>query len=167
MRQKSPRSAVPNLFGTRDQFRRRLIFSDWGGGGVVLRRFKCIAFTVDFISFIIMSASPQVLRHQILEREEPCSRWSDQEGCPGGSDSKESTCQAGEPGVIPGLGSSPVEAMATHSSILAWRIPRTEEPGGLQSMGLQSLGHDWETFTHFIIIFQISCPKCKIGNETA
>ena len=31
---------------------------------------------------------------------------------------------------------------ATHSSILAWRIPRTEEPGGLQSMGLQRLGYD-------------------------
>ena len=32
--------------------------------------------------------------------------------------------------------------MATHSSILAWKIPRTEEPGGLQSMGLQGVGHD-------------------------
>ena len=32
--------------------------------------------------------------------------------------------------------------MATHSSILAWRIPRTEEPGGLQSTGLQRVGHD-------------------------
>ena len=32
--------------------------------------------------------------------------------------------------------------MATHSSILAWRISWTEEPGGLQSMGLQSVGHD-------------------------
>ena len=31
---------------------------------------------------------------------------------------------------------------ATHSSTLAWRIPRTEEPGGLQSMGLQGVGHD-------------------------
>ena len=31
------------------------------------------------------------------------------------------------------------EGMATHSSILAWRIPRTEEPGGLQSVGLQEL----------------------------
>ena len=31
---------------------------------------------------------------------------------------------------------------ATHSSILAWRIPWTEEPGGLQSMGLQRVGHD-------------------------
>ena len=32
--------------------------------------------------------------------------------------------------------------MAIHSSIFAWRIPRTEEPGGLQSMGLKRVGHD-------------------------
>ena len=35
--------------------------------------------------------------------------------------------------------------MATHSSILAWRIPWTEEPGGLQSMGLQRVGHNLAT----------------------
>ena len=35
--------------------------------------------------------------------------------------------------------------MATHSSILAWRIPWTEEPGRLQSMGSQRVGHDWAT----------------------
>ena len=34
------------------------------------------------------------------------------------------------------------KGMSTHSSILAWRIPWTEEPGGLQSMGLQRVGHD-------------------------
>ena len=34
------------------------------------------------------------------------------------------------------------EGMATHSSSLAWEIPRTEEPGGLQSMGSQRVGHD-------------------------
>ena len=34
------------------------------------------------------------------------------------------------------------KGMATHSSILAWRIPRTEEPGELQSMGLQRFGHN-------------------------
>ena len=34
------------------------------------------------------------------------------------------------------------EGMATHSSIVAWRIPRTEESGGLQSMGLQRVGHN-------------------------
>ena len=37
------------------------------------------------------------------------------------------------------------EGMATHYSILAWRIPWTEEAGGLQSMGLQRGGHDWVT----------------------
>ena len=35
------------------------------------------------------------------------------------------------------------EGMATHSSVVAWRIPRTEEPGGLQSMESQSVGQDW------------------------
>ena len=34
------------------------------------------------------------------------------------------------------------EGMATHASVLAWRIPRTEEPGGLQTMGMQRVGHD-------------------------
>ena len=45
---------------------------------------------------------------------------------------------------VPSLGwDDPLEeGMATHSSILAWRIPWTEEPGGLQSMGLQRVGHD-------------------------
>ena len=38
--------------------------------------------------------------------------------------------------------------MATHSSILAWRIPWTEEPGGLQSTGLQRVGHNWATSLH-------------------
>ena len=38
--------------------------------------------------------------------------------------------------------------MATYSSILAWRLPWTEEPGGLQSMGSQGVRHDWATNTH-------------------
>ena len=41
-----------------------------------------------------------------------------------------------------GLGRSPGEIMATHSGTPAWRIPRIEEPGGLQSMGLQRVGQD-------------------------
>ena len=60
-------------------------------------------------------------------------------GFPHGSVGKLSACNAGDPGLIPGLGRSLEEGMATHSSILAWRIPWTEEPGGLQSMGLQEL----------------------------
>ena len=51
-------------------------------------------------------------------------------GFPDGSDGKESACNAGDLGLMN-------KRMATHSSILAWRIPRTEDPVGLQSMGLQ------------------------------
>ena len=49
---------------------------------------------------------------------------------------KESACNEEDPGSIPRWGRSPEEEMATHSSIPAWKIPYTEEPGGLQSMGL-------------------------------
>ena len=49
---------------------------------------------------------------------------------------------AGDVSSIPGLGRSLEEEMATHSNILAWRIPWTEEPGGLQSIGLQRVGHN-------------------------
>ena len=44
-------------------------------------------------------------------------------GFPGGSDGKESACNAGDPGLIPGSGRSLEKEMATHSSILAWKIP--------------------------------------------
>ena len=42
--------------------------------------------------------------------------------------------------------------MASHSRILAWRIPHTEEPGGLQSMESQTVRHDWTTFTSLPLI---------------
>ena len=45
------------------------------------------------------------------------------------------------------------KGMATHSSILAWRIPWTEEPGGLQSMGSQRVGPEWVTNAHLNLIF--------------
>ena len=63
-------------------------------------------------------------------------------GFPDGSDGKESACNAGDLISIPGLGRSPGEGMTTHSSIFAWIIPRTEEPGGLQFIASQSAGHD-------------------------
>ena len=59
-----------------------------------------------------------------------------------GSDRKESSYNAEDSGSIPGLGRSLEKEMATHSGILSWRIPWTEEPGGLQSMGLQTVGHN-------------------------
>ena len=51
--------------------------------------------------------------------------------------------------------------MATHSSILVWRIPQTEEPGGLQSMGLQRVEHNWANNTHICVAYytMISCLK--------
>ena len=60
---------------------------------------------------------------------------------PGGSDSKESACSAGDPGSISGWEDPLEKEMVTHSSILAWRIPWMEEPGGLQSTGSQRVGH--------------------------
>ena len=50
--------------------------------------------------------------------------------------------KAGNTGLIYGSGKPLEKGMAAHSSILAWRIPCTEEPGGLQSMGLQRVRHD-------------------------
>ena len=63
-------------------------------------------------------------------------------GVPGGSDGKESTCSAGDLGLILGWEDPLEKGMAIHSSILAWRIPWTEDAGGLQSMGSQRMGHD-------------------------
>ena len=51
------------------------------------------------------------------------------------------SANAGDAGSIPGLGRSP-RRMATHSSIFAWKIPWTEEPDGVQSLGLHRAGHD-------------------------
>ena len=52
---------------------------------------------------------------------------------------------AGDMGLIPGSGRPSEKEMATHSSILAWEITWTEEPGKLQSMGLQRVGHNLVT----------------------
>ena len=61
-----------------------------------------------------------------------------------GIDVKESACNAGDSGLIPGLGMIPsTKRMATHSSILAWRTLWTEESAELQSMGSQTVRHDW------------------------
>ena len=74
------------------------------------------------------------------------SEW----GLPGGTMVKNLPANAADTGYVgsfPGGGGAgegdPLEkGMATHASILAWKIPRTEEPGGLQSMGLQRVRHN-------------------------
>ena len=69
-------------------------------------------------------------------------------GFPGGSVVKISICQCRrhrDTCSIPGSGRSPERGNGTHSSILAWEIPWTEEPGELQSMGLQRVRYHWAT----------------------
>ena len=60
------------------------------------------------------------------------------EGFPGGSVVKNLPANAGDMGLILGLRRSHGEGMATHSSILAWEIPWIQDPGWLQSIGLQT-----------------------------
>ena len=62
-------------------------------------------------------------------------------GFPGDPVVKNPPANAGDTGSIPGSGRSLEEEMATHFSILAWEIPWTEEPGGLQSLESQRVGH--------------------------
>ena len=71
-----------------------------------------------------------------------CVRACVRIGLPQWLSGKEFTCNSEATGLIPESGRSLEEGMATHSSILAWRIPWTEEPGRLQSMGLQRVGHN-------------------------
>ena len=55
------------------------------------------------------------------------------------------------------------EGMAAHSSILAWRIPQTEEPGGLQSMRSQRVRHDRATkYTHLCFRYLYSFFSCLV-----
>ena len=58
---------------------------------------------------------------------------------------KNPPASVGDTDSIPGTGRSPGVGNASNSSILAWKIPWTEEPGGLQAMGSQIVGHDCAT----------------------
>ena len=58
---------------------------------------------------------------------------------------KDLPANEGDAGLVLGQEDPLEEEIATHSSILAWRIPWTEDPGGLQSMGSQRVGHDSAT----------------------
>ena len=68
-------------------------------------------------------------------------------GFPGGSDGKQAACNAGNLCSISGMEDLLENGMASHSSILAWRIPWREEPDGLQSMRSQRVGYDGATNT--------------------
>ena len=84
-------------------------------------------------------------------KTENCQIVKTAEGFPGGASGKEVvSCLPVQETWVQSLGrEDPLEeGMATHSSILAWRIPWTEEPGGLQSPGSQRVGHDWSDLAH-------------------
>ena len=66
-------------------------------------------------------------------------------GFPGGSDYKNLSAMQETRVRSLGWEDTLEKGMATHSSVLAWRIPWTEGPGGLQSMGLQRVKHNWAT----------------------
>ena len=80
---------------------------------------------------------------------------------PGGSDRMVKNLPAVQETQIWSLGREDglEEGMATHSSILTWRIPWTEEPGGLQSTGSQRAGQDWATNTFNLCIFYHNFKK--------
>ena len=71
-----------------------------------------------------------------------------------------SACNTEDLGLIPGSGRSTGEGHRIHSSILAWEIQWTEEPGGLQSIGLHRVGHDWTTKTQHTYLL---CSRSKKG----
>ena len=71
-------------------------------------------------------------------------------GFSSGSEGKELACNAGDRVWSLDLEDPMKKEMATHSSILAWRIPWAEGLGGLQSMGSQRVGHEWPTNTHSV-----------------
>ena len=57
--------------------------------------------------------------------------------------------------------------MATHSSVLAWRIPGTEEPGGLLSMGLHRVTHDWSNLAAATAVLYKASLVAQLGKESA
>ena len=79
-------------------------------------------------------------------------------GFPSGSVVKNPPASAGDLGSILGQEDLLEKGMATHSSILAWKIPWTEESGRLQSIGWQRIGHDLATKQQQRCIFSLLCP---------
>ena len=89
----------------------------------------------------------------------PLAYWGDLALTPpGGSNGKESVYNLGDLSSILGWEGPLEEGMATHSNILAWRIPWTEEPGRLQSMGSHRVGQDW-VIKHIPLTYKASMVK--------
>ena len=88
-------------------------------------------------SLACCSSQGHIVRHNFITKQQQQMKIhliQINKDFPSVSDSKNSACNEGDPGSIPGSEDPLEKEMATHSSILAWRIPQTEEPDGLQSM---------------------------------
>ena len=72
---------------------------------------------------------------------------------------KNQPANTGDTGSIPGSGRSPGKEITTHSSVLAWEIPWTEEPDGLQFMGSQRVRHD--------LVTEYTCTHACLGHRYA
>ena len=94
--------------------------------------------------------------HGVTRSRTQLSDWTELNNT--GSDSKESACNVGDLSSIPGSKDTLEKEKATQSGILAWRIPWSEEPGGLQSMGSQRVWHGWvtNTFIFSVILSSIA-----------
>ena len=71
---------------------------------------------------------------------------------------KATAYNVGDPGLSLGWEDSLEKEMATHSSTLAWKIPRMEEPSRLQTMGLQRVGHNWATSLSLSLLLSMALP---------
>ena len=88
-------------------------------------------------------------------------------GFPGGSVVKNLPASAGNAGLIPGLGKSLEEGMATYSSILPWEIPQAEEHDWLQPMELQRVRHDWAAEPHTSVLHMLmNISQCYFLNSS-
>ena len=116
--------------------------------------FLCTTVSVNPEIFITpMAWRAQAFGKVCFLRSSPLLEWGGGSGFPGGWDSKEYACNAGDTGSILGWEDPLEKGMATHSSILAWRIPWTEEPDSMD-MSLTKIrkmakdGKAWHTAVH-------------------
>ena len=87
------------------------------------------------------------------------------EGLPRWLSGKESSCSAADSGSIPGSGHPLEKGITTHSSVFAWRIPWTDEPGGLQFVESQRVRHNWATKQQMCININILKSRMRLGME--
>ena len=104
----------------------------------------------------------EILQTEIKRRGSVPLRETPSVGLPWWLSGKESTCQVGDVGSVPESGRSLEKEMPTYSSILAWEIPRTEEPGELQSMGPQKIRSDLQLNSNNPLRWQ----NCEMEPET-